>query len=123
MNDYAYYKSMGICTYCHKENALPNRVYCGKCAKHISEYGQAHKAQRNKNNRDIMARRRQNGLCVTCGKPTNNGTYCNECAFIRNTKRKIIRMCKKRGTWTGRIFDEVSIRKICLGVLREWGII
>lgn len=78
----------------------------------------------NKAYKAFTQRRKENGLCKSCGNPTNdNGIYCHECAWLRNVRRKITKMRKKKGTWTGKFWDDRTKRLICLGILEKWGII
>lgn len=118
---YAYYKSLGICPECGKRKAREGKVHCAECAAKRSAYFRKHKDNRNRANREFVKRRKENGLCKKCGKPVDNGIFCDDCRYIRNVKRRITEYRKRNGTWTGRIFDEVTLNKISLGVLHKLG--
>lgn len=120
MNDYAYYKSIGVCPDCGKNPALPGKVHCAHCAKTRGRHAKKHREAHSKASRDFAKRRRGNGLCLVCGKPSDNGIYCKPCAIIRNAKRWLVRRRKRNGTWSGRLWDERTMAIIAHGVLYDW---
>ena len=100
MTDYEWYKSIGICVQCKKENAAPNRVRCEVCLeqnlstqekrRRVGTYKISDRRLYNKNFRE---KRKAEGLCIDCGKPicSNSKCYCIDCstkAKKRNEKNK-----------------------------------
>lgn len=97
---YAWLKANGICVSCGQEKADKGRTRCLQCrfrdieyarswqeknAEKFKEYSKRYQKERYKN-------LKANGLCVNCGKPTDNGkTSCNICAYIANKKRTEVR--------------------------------
>lgn len=55
---YEWYKAHGICVKCHKEDALPGKVYCAVCTAMTAE-----------RNRARLKRCEEQGLCKRCGRP------------------------------------------------------
>lgn len=104
---YAWLKSRGICVYCGKEYAEPNRVRCSDCAeKHRLENAKRYMGKPekrdayNQQRRERREKLKEAGICVHCGqKPayTHNGhTYisCYDC-YIKQ-KRAETKYAKKR---------------------------
>lgn len=95
--NYAWYKSKGICPKCRKEWASPERVFCAKCLKKkcadTMKHGSEHNAQKCKERRERL---KAQGLCVSCGKPAVKGrSLCAACAR-RNSEAQQVRKMKKR---------------------------
>lgn len=91
--DYDFYKSLGICVRCHKENAEPGRVMCYECQDKESEINRRSR-ERNlerEKTRDLdkYYRLKVEGICTYCKRrPADPGkTKCNAClAKIRNRR-------------------------------------
>lgn len=95
---YAWYKQMGICSQCGTNKAAPNRVRCEECLAKNAESADKHRkikpiASRKTYNRNLREQRKQNGLCIWCGKPicSTSTVFCIDCKIKnqrRNDKRK-----------------------------------
>ena len=90
--DYYWYKEHGICTDCHHREAIRGQILCPDCRdkKNLAKYirYQKHKEEINEKNKICSERRRAKrkaeGLCVSCGKPLDtNKTRC-KCCLIKN---------------------------------------
>lgn len=123
MNKYAYYKSIGVCPECGKRQAQAGKVHCAECAAKRNSYYRKHREGSNRASRNFSRHRKEAGLCRACGKPAPNGVFCDDCRYIRNVKRRIVEYRKRNGTWTGKLFDEVTLNKISLGVLHKLGVL
>jgi len=94
---YLWYKSMGICPQCGTNKAAPHRVRCEECLLKNAESSEKQREgkpgtirkQRHrsylKNLRNI---RKENGLCVWCGKPicSSSTVFCIDCK-LKNQKK------------------------------------
>lgn len=67
------FKELGLCKCGNK--ALPDKRSCQICLDKSRKWYQEHGKERYKTKRSY---REQNGLCLTCGKPTD-GKTCNRC--------------------------------------------
>lgn len=95
--DREYKRKRHICVKCGSNEAAPNRNYCDECIewrhnryerlKKSEGFTEAAKLYRKRHTEE----RKQNGLCVWCGKPTLNGcTLCNEhLIYQRNYTRRV----------------------------------
>lgn len=98
----AWYKSKGYCVECHHQKAAPGKVCCFDCLEKMNErainrYHNLSEEQRKEECRKASERnklrkqkRREQGLCVRCGKkPQWNGLQtCYECTIKRRRERK-----------------------------------
>lgn len=97
--DYYWYKEHGICTECRKRKAFNGHVLCEYCMEKRSMYDfrknntEEGLAKARKRMKDFTDRRKQLGLCVSCGRPATNGTKCAYHAAKQNEwkRRKRIR--------------------------------
>lgn len=79
--DYAFFKSMGICPHCKKNKAAPNRVRCEEClARNAESAARQHEKNRQKTVRDYARERRErvkaDGKCIWCGSPLSQYSKC-----------------------------------------------
>lgn len=101
--EYAWYKSKGICPRCKSENVKKGYAVCWKCrldlndlkaasySRHHYEPTELQKQKQNEQQKRLRIFRKENGLCVYCGKPKNNETYvsCKMCRVKQNEKRNL----------------------------------
>lgn len=89
--EYALLDKLGICHECKKAKQFPGRKYCPACLERIaarnaatyySEKGAEYRETRNARNKERYRERKENGICVKCGKkPAKYGLYCYECSI------------------------------------------
>lgn len=84
--EYAWYKAHGICTCCHCQDARPGKTICLDCflVRSARRIGQRKPPeQKEEDVRRVMERyywHKENGICVSCGKPASPGkTRCVIC--------------------------------------------
>lgn len=101
-SEYAFYKSLGICPTCRHEKAAPGRVNCLNCLTNRRVYNEKYKRtcppqvmKKNRENsvkkmKELREYRKQNGLCVACGKKParKERTSCYECALKDKNRHK-----------------------------------
>lgn len=90
---YAWYKQMGICPQCGTNKAAPNRVRCEECLAKNAESADKHRKTKHIPNRityfkDLREQRKENDLCIWCGKPicSTSTVFCIDCK-IKNQRR------------------------------------
>lgn len=93
--EYAFYKGLGLCVRCFKNQAEPNKVLCLECSDDDSEY---RRKWRNKNlekckkrDTDKYHRLKELGICTYCKheKAVPGQTKCAKCrAKIRNKRNE-----------------------------------
>ena len=117
---YHYYKDHGICVYCKREKAAPGKVMCLNCASILAEkkrakYNQVSEEEREERNRKkreqskaLRDYRKENGLCITCGKPVyKNYSRCYEhYIYFKRVDRKRREARAKR-------YAEIGLCRIC----------
>lgn len=109
MNNYQFYKSMGICCECQKRKAEPNLVRCWEC-------NEKHKKRNSKRRNELekptvnttVQKRIELGICTLCGKrkAQDGKRKCGIClvnernkqrerrkAYITRSERKSYGMC------------------------------
>ena len=92
---YAFLKEHGMCVYCGKEKAAPGKVSCLLCADNNVQkatiYNQ-YKRDREEYNaymRELRRKRKEAGMCQSCGRPTHNGkVFCSACGAVRAQRQK-----------------------------------
>lgn len=92
-----YLKSLGICIRCGYQDAIPNMVLCTDCREknNASRRGKPYKQLtddekklKSKKHMEKYYMRKENGLCVHCGKPALTGmTKCRDCRTYYNQYR------------------------------------
>lgn len=101
---YKWYKEHHICTICSKNTAMPNRTLCADCA--YTHYGkqrlkreqmdedkkERYQQQKKDSYNRLRAYRKENGLCVKCGKRKSleGKSLCLDCNIANN------RQCRER---------------------------
>lgn len=108
--DYAWYKSKGICPKCRVNDAFSGHVHCAECLEKIAVNNTryAHKraeyqSNQNRAERIRYAEAKQAGLCTCCRKKiAQHGQLCNEChvkrmAYRKNSKEYQAREGRSRG--------------------------
>jgi hypothetical protein len=96
-------KLAGVCAYCSDQNpTLPGLTLCRSCSQKSS-----------KKNKEIVAKRKQLGLCVTCGRESScdGQVNCEACAaegreYHRKNKRACFDHYGRACTCCGVEFDE-----------------
>lgn len=90
-DEYAFYKSIGICVRCHKRKAEPNKVMCMECADKDAEYT---KRRREMDLAHIKAREaekyqelKESGICVRCKRRAATPGYV-DCPSCRGKVRR-----------------------------------
>lgn len=93
--NYDWLKQHHICVLCRQNPAEKNRVCCYECNMKLSEKSRKYRESRtdeqkeavNEYIRNWRRKRKENGICVACGRSTNNNgkTLCNEC-IIKNKR-------------------------------------
>lgn len=76
--EYAFYKSRGICVCCHQQDAVSGKTRCALCADihnqysanyiHRTNYHIEHADERHEKRKQERAERIANGICTKCGK-------------------------------------------------------
>ena len=102
-DDYEYYKGLGLCVICKKDNAMIGSVICPECADKQANRDRARwKMLKNSigykeyrlrfliYQNELHQRRRNAGICHVCGKhPAEKGhARCYECLIKRHKNRK-----------------------------------
>lgn len=89
---YQFYKSIGICTHCRKNNAEPGKTLCLDCLIENRTYKKKHDPVRQRAiDKDKRQRRKERGLCVNCGcRPQYHGLLCSHCysTVLRRKERE-----------------------------------
>ena len=129
---YYYYKNKGICPNRCKQEAEPNKVFCFECAearnkrmrekyKENQDYKYTQLENTKRRAKERRKKRKEQGLCIICGKRKINKPYsetrCIECYIKRKqsekrlNKNKILRHdryfydlcynCSKKGLYNG----------------------
>ena len=129
---YYYYKSKGICTCCGHRESEPNNILCLECKevdnkqkrnryKNDKEFRYKHLEKTKRQAKERRRKRKEQGLCIICGKRKINRPYsearCVECYIKRKesekrlNKDKILRQdryyydmcynCSKKGLYNG----------------------
>lgn len=98
---YEYYKSHGICPECGQNKAVEGHVYCVTCAEaqavcnmirraRMTPEEKAEEYQKRQPRRKMLYQKRKaQGLCVSCGRPTEGKTRCRRCAEKMNEQQRI----------------------------------
>lgn len=92
MTDYDFYKSIGICPKCKKRTSAKGRVRCEIClakqAENTARYREKHgqSPTQYESTKKLRAKRRAEGKCYWCGKPSINGWSCIDC-YIKEKRR------------------------------------
>lgn len=91
-DDYSFYKRLGICVRCKKEQAEPNRVMCWECNDKEKEIyrknRETNREKRNKRDLDKYNKLKEMGICTYCKhEKAMPGKYkCEKC--LSKLKRK-----------------------------------
>ena len=117
---YHYYKEHGICIQCHQEDAAPGRTRCLNCLSIMAENQRRHRNKLTEEEREEIKRkkreqskalrdyRRENGLCLVCGKPVyKNYSKCYEHYLYFKRIDRERREAKKKG------YAELGLCRIC----------
>lgn len=94
---YAWYKSIRICPQCGTNTAAPNRVRCEECLIKNAESSEKQrmkktealrKESQNARINNMRQKRKENGLCIWCGKPicSKSAVFCIDCK-IKNQRK------------------------------------
>lgn len=99
LTDYAWYKSHGICVQCMQYDAAPGRVRCEVCLLSNAEGAKRHRAKMQSvsqadRSRKLRESRKEQGLCIWCGKPQSSYSrvFCADCR-IKNQRKNDARKC------------------------------
>lgn len=100
-DNYAWYKSHGICTDCHANDAEKGHNLCTDCrlkalsrsAEYRSRETQEKREKRLKRQHEYAVSRyhslKQAGICVDCGKrEAVNNVRCPICRYLNNIRRR-----------------------------------
>lgn len=92
--NYAFYKSQGICTCCRKAKAIPGRTRCLDCRMEQRIYESKRKKKSDsKKDMERYNEAKANGICVRCKKrKAEHGLKCNRCYTAVLRKKKSIRI-------------------------------
>lgn len=93
MVDYDWYKSNGICVQCLQYDASPGKVRCEVCLAKNAEGARRYRAKmqsvsRAEKSRKLRESRKEQGLCIWCGKPRSNysSVFCPDCRIKNQHK-------------------------------------
>ena len=93
--EYAWYKKHRICVGCYKRTAFHNHVLCEMCIekKKKQSYNYCRPENSKKKNQELKKNlyrmRKEQGLCVRCGKKAlKNHVLCLECNIKNNRREK-----------------------------------
>ena len=97
---YEFRKKRGFCVKCGKNRAFHNFVMCPECIeKDHTRYAnrapetEEQREKRNLRRSETYRKRKENGLCVRCGKKKNgSGTHCAECCIKHKRAKNEWRM-------------------------------
>lgn len=137
---YDFYKQHGICVACGREEAPKGKTRCLLCrskdAEKSSNYNRSKRDKEayNQYMREYRQKRKENGLCQQCGRPTINGhSFCTEHTAVRNARvmnRRRERDVPARSTmgdgyhcyFCGKDVDRIGDKccRECLERLRIW---
>jgi hypothetical protein len=95
-----FYKGIGICPNCRKRAPEPHKALCLECLEKRRESDERYrKTHRKKRKNTTTERRKQNGICVTCGirKAVNGKTRCGICLEKQREQAK-----ERRGAYLER---------------------
>ena len=101
--DYAFWKSKGICVCCHQENAVKGKTRCALCADihneysanyiHRTNYHTEHADERHEKRKKQREERIANGICVRCGKrKARDGMKTCEICCKKEYRQRLTRM-------------------------------
>ena len=82
-----WYKSQGICPICGKNDIFEWEYSCIECKVKMQEYNEKHSEMICESQKNLRKRRREQGLCASCGKPSEK-YRCPECAAKNGKKKK-----------------------------------
>lgn len=84
---------MKICPRCGSNKLFGDEKMCIECREKMYEYNLSHRGSSNKNYNKI---RKENGLCIKCGKrpPVQGKTKCSMCAANERIRSREYRMRK-----------------------------
>jgi len=128
---YQFYKSKGICVYCHHEYAMINQTACPECVEKRAEQKRSRdkdprnkdpqrRAMRNLSDKQRRQRYSEAGICVKCGahKALPDHNTCFEC--FTKSRRYEKRKYEKKGKYKGRdLFIEQGLCFICGAPIKE----
>lgn len=110
---YNFMRERGMCPKCNKEEVVPGKFLCARCALNHAGYNVVY-----------YDNKKSKHQCVKCNKPTNGHVYCDECLEQRRMKSKALRdnriaqgLCPKCGgerSDTTRIYCEKCREKIAI---------
>lgn len=91
--DYGWYKKNGICVQCLRYDASPGRVRCEVCLEKNAEVARKRREKmksvsRAEEYRKVRETRKEQGLCIWCGKPRSSysSVFCVDCR-IKNQRK------------------------------------
>lgn len=109
---YYWLKQHHICVLCRQNPAEKNRVYCYECNMKRFEINRQYRGNMtdeqkkalNERIQNWRKERKENGLCVICGRSTNNNgkTVCNECRIKQNRWQNEKRRREGKISWQER---------------------
>lgn len=95
--NYSLLHSLKLCVKCKAQDAytLSGRIMCAECAEKSNagrrawrrKHGAEIQEEANRRNRERYWRRREQGLCVRCGKPSGEAQMCGKCKAKNNGER------------------------------------
>lgn len=94
-DEYHFYKSIGICTRCHKKQAEPNKVLCMECADADNERCRNKRLEKleykRKSDLEKYKKLKEDGICTYCKKRKSESgkTKCGYCLAKLRNKRQI----------------------------------
>lgn len=97
-----------ICVYCGRVKTYNDEVYCPECReknlakkeRELQNETEDQKKVRLKRYNDRYQRLKEQGLCVTCGKPNDtNGIRCSKCKSKQAYNKKINKKPSNREMW------------------------
>jgi hypothetical protein len=87
---YEFYKKKHICTYCGQNDAIRGHTLCWDCQEKQyaanKKYNDSHRKENAERLRKLRAYRKENGLCIQCGKPSGKFSYCEKHRAIKRLK-------------------------------------
>lgn len=93
--NYLSYKEHGICVQCGSQKAAPHRVRCEECLAKNAESAAIVREGKQRDSRAeyskaLRKRRKEQGLCVWCGKPQckNSSCFCLDCRLKNQRKNE-----------------------------------
>lgn len=126
--EYHFWQDNGICPKCHKNKLMGNEKTCPECRAYFASYQAKRRSDPNKiehinemnriHTNNMHKRRKENGLCITCGRKVIDGkTKCYLCREKANKRnRQKYQKSTKRQQWVANGLCFLCGQECCKGL-------